>query len=635
MLCHNGRYMRTLASQVSALEGKTVVLQGWVLARRDHGKIMFLDLRDRSGVVQLVGSKSLGDAHPEDVIAVTGLVKKRPEAMVNEKIISGTVEVEIQEISVISKARELPFPIDTDGREVNEEIRVKYRYLDLRRPRMAHNIRLRSKVVNFIRNFLSNRDFVEIETPVLTKTTPEGARDFLVPSRLQPGKFYALPQSPQQYKQLLMVAGFERYFQIARCFRDEDPRRDRAYGEFTQLDMEMSFVTQDDILALTEEMFTTLIRLMFPAKHISQTPWPRLSHREVMEKYGTDKPDLRKDKNDPDELAFSWTVDFPLFNEQKDDDFFYGSGGAKFAPSHHMFTAPHPDDIPLLDTDPLKVRGLQHDLVLNGFEVGGGSIRIHQAEVQAKVFDLIGFSEKQKQEFSHMLTAFSYGVPPHGGIAPGIDRLMMALLGEPSVREVMAFPTSASGGTSVMDAPSNASPEQLVELGISVATMGNTKEGGGKAVYERIVGDIKALKLAFEPYEHEAVRTSEDAAKIRNTPLYEGAKALVLYADEKPVMVVVPGDRKLDMKAFKSQYHIRDLRMATPAQVEEVTGVTIGAVPPFGHIFGIPAYMDAAFKENSHVSFNAGLHTHSIRMSEKDYEKMAKPTIGEFSKTLE
>lgn len=627
--------MRTLASQVSKLEGQTVLLQGWVLARRDHGKIMFLDLRDRSGVVQLVGSKSLGDAHPEDVIAVTGLVKKRPEAMINEKIVSGTVEIEIQEISVISKARELPFPIDTDGREVNEEIRVKYRYLDLRRPRMANNIRLRSKVVNFIRNFLSNRDFVEIETPVLTKTTPEGARDFLVPSRLQPGKFYALPQSPQQYKQLLMVAGFERYFQIARCFRDEDPRRDRAYGEFTQLDMEMSFVSQDDILTLIEEMFTTLIRLMFPTKHISQTPWPRLSHREVMGKYGTDKPDLRKDKNDPDELAFSWTIDFPLFNEQKDDDFFYGSGGAKFAPSHHMFTAPHPDDIPLLDTDPLKVRGLQHDLVLNGFEVGGGSIRIHQAEVQAKVFDLIGFSEKQKQEFSHMLTAFSYGVPPHGGIAPGIDRLMMALLGEPSVREVMAFPTSASGGTSVMDAPSNASPEQLAELGISVAALVDTKQGGGKAVYERIVGDIKALKLAYEPYEHEAVRTSEDAAKIRNTPLHEGAKALVLYADEKPVMVVVPGNRKLDMKAFKSLYHIRDLRMATPAQVEEVTGVTIGAVPPFGHIFGIPAYMDAAFKENSHVSFNAGLHTHSIRMSEKDYEKMAKPTIGEFSKTLE
>jgi len=627
--------MRTLASQVSALEGKTVILQGWVLARRDHGKIMFLDLRDRSGVVQLVGSKSLGDAHPEDVITVTGLVKKRPEAMVNEKIVSVTVQVEIQEITVVSRARELPFPIDTDGREVNEEIRVKYRYLDLRRPRMAHNIRLRSKVVNFIRNFLSNRDFVEIETPVLTKTTPEGARDFLVPSRLQPGKFYALPQSPQQYKQLLMVAGFERYFQIARCFRDEDPRRDRAYGEFTQLDMEMSFVTQEDILTLTEEMFTTLIRLMFPTKHITQTPWPRLSHREVMEKYGTDKPDLRRDKNDPDELAFSWTIDFPLFNEQKDDDFFYGSGGAKFAPSHHMFTSPHPDDIPLLDTDPLKVRGLQHDLVLNGFEVGGGSIRIHQAEVQAKVFDLIGFSEKQKQEFSHMLTAFSYGVPPHGGIAPGIDRLMMALLGEPSVREVMAFPTSASGGTSVMDAPSAASPEQLVELGISVATLVNPKQGGGKAVYERIVGDIKALKLAFEPYEHEAVRTSEDAAKVRNTPLHEGAKALVLFADEKPVMVVVPGDRKLDMKAFKALYHVRDLRMATPAQVEDITGVTIGAVPPFGHMFGIPVYMDAAVGANAHVSFNAGLHTHSIRMNEKDYEKLAKPTIGEFSKALE
>lgn len=460
--------MRTLTIQTVDKVGETVTLMGWVLARRDHGKIMFMDLRDRSGVVQLVGSKSLGDARAEDVVEVTGIVKKRPEAMVNAKVPTGTIEIEVTGLTVISKAHELPFPIDTDGYEINEEIRTKYRYLDLRRPRMAANMRLRSKVIGFIRNFLMNRDFVEFETPILTKTTPEGARDFLVPSRLQPGKFYALPQSPQQYKQLLMVAGFERYFQIARCFRDEDPRKDRAYGEFTQLDMELSFVTQEDILKLTEEMFTTLIKLHFPKKHIAESPWPRLSHKEVMEKYGTDKPDLRRDKNDPDELAFSWTIDFPLFNEQKDDDFFYGSGVAKFAPSHHMFTAPHPDDIGLLSTDPLKVRGLQHDLVLNGFEVGGGSIRIHQAEVQTKVFDLIGFTETQKQEFSHMLTAFTFGVPPHGGIAPGIDRFLMAVLGEPSVREVMAFPTSASGMTSIMEAPSEASPEQLVELGVSI-----------------------------------------------------------------------------------------------------------------------------------------------------------------------
>lgn len=459
---------RTLAVNIGKHIGKEVILQGWVNGRRTHGKIVFLDLRDRSGVVQLVLSKEMTDARPEDVIEVKGIVRTRPEAMVNPKLDTGTVEVEVQSLTVISKAHELPFPIDTDGYEINEEVRTKYRYLDLRRPRMARNIRMRSKVVAFIRNFLIREDFVEIETPILTKTTPEGARDFLVPSRLQLGKFYALPQSPQQYKQLLMVAGFERYFQIARCFRDEDPRKDRAYGEFTQLDLEMSFVTQEDILQLTETLFSSLVKELFPEKHITKTPWPRLSHKDAMEKYGTDKPDLRNDKNDPNELAFSWTLDFPLFTQQSDADFFHGSGKAKFAPSHHMFTAPHPDDIELLDTDPMKVRGLQHDLVLNGFEVGGGSVRIHQKDVQSKVFDLIGFTEKQKDEFSHMLTAFTYGVPPHGGIAPGIDRFMMTVFGEPSVREVMAYPTSASGQISVMDAPSEATPDQLTELGIRV-----------------------------------------------------------------------------------------------------------------------------------------------------------------------
>lgn len=460
--------MRTMISEVVGKVGKVVTLSGWINTRRDHGKIMFLDMRDRTGIVQLVLNKTLADAKPEDCVTVTGIVKKRPEAMVNPKIATGTVEVEVQTITILSSATNLPFPIDTDGYDINEEIRSKYRYLDLRRPRMNRNIRLRSKMIAYIRNYLLNEDFVEIETPILTKTTPEGARDFLVPSRLQPGNFYALPQSPQQYKQLLMVAGFERYFQIARCFRDEDPRKDRAYGEFTQLDIEMSFVTQSDILDITESLFTKLVKELFPKKHISAVPWPRLSHNEVMEKYGTDKPDLRKNKKDPDELAFSWTVDFPLFTEQSKDDFFYGSGNAKFAPSHHMFTSPHPDDIPLLETDPAKVRGLQHDLVCNGYEVGGGSIRIHKKEIQEKVFDLIGFTDKQKREFAHMLTAFAYGVPPHGGIAPGIDRLLMVLFNEPSIREVIAFPASASGKISVMDAPSPVDETQLRDLGLTI-----------------------------------------------------------------------------------------------------------------------------------------------------------------------
>jgi aspartyl-tRNA synthetase len=462
--------MQTLISETVDQVGKTVTLRGWVNTRRDHGKIVFFDLRDRTGLVQMVLSPEIaGDINTEYVIEVEGLVKERPEKLVNPKIPTGKIEVEVNKIKILSKAETLPFPIDTNGYEIEEETRTKYRYLDIRRARMTRNLRVRSQVMLYLRNFLAKEGFVEIETPILTKTTPEGARDFVVPSRLQKGKFYALPQSPQQYKQLLMVAGIERYFQMARCFRDEDPRKDRAYGEFTQLDMEMSFMSQEDILQLIERMFTQMIKDIFPEKHFTTTPWPRIPHKEAIAKYGTDKPDLRKDKNDPNELAFAWTVDFPLFTKQSKEDFFHGSGSAKYAPSHHMFTAPHPDDIPLLETDPGKVRGLQHDLVLNGFEVGGGSIRIHQPEVQTKIFDLIGFSSEQKKQFDHMLTAFKYGVPPHGGIAPGIDRLLMALFAEPSVREVIAFPAAASGATSVMEAPSQASSEQLKELGIKVA----------------------------------------------------------------------------------------------------------------------------------------------------------------------
>lgn len=464
------RMKKTFVSNVIDKIDQEVELYGWVDSIRNHKKVIFVDLRDRSGIVQIVGGEEFKKLSTEDVVCVRGLVKKRPDHMVNPKIPTGIVEIEAKELVVLSKSEAIPLPINTDGYEIDEEIRLKYRYLDLRRSRMLHNLVVRHKAITFIRNFLISRDFIEIETPILTKTTPEGARDFVVPSRLQKGKFYALPQSPQQYKQLLMVAGLERYFQIARCFRDEDPRADRAYGEFTQLDLEMSFVTQEDILSLTEELFTTLVKEIFPEKHITVTPWPRLSHKDVIGQYKSDKPDLRKNKDDKDEMAFAWILDYPLFNEQSEADYFHGSGHAKYAPSHHMFTAPHPEDVSLLDTDPEKVRGQQHDLVLNGFEVGGGSIRIHETMIQQKVFDLIGFSTEQKQQFSHMLEAFSYGVPPHGGIAPGIDRFLMATLGEHSVREIIAFPASSGGKTAVMEAPSVASKEQLAELNIKVTT---------------------------------------------------------------------------------------------------------------------------------------------------------------------
>jgi len=448
--------------------GKKVDLYGWVYSIRAHGKITFLDVRDHTGILQVVVPPD--GIHPtfspEDVVHIRGTVAPRPAHLVNKKIKTGAIEVQAEESEIISHSQTPPFPLETTGYEIGEDIRLEYRYLDLRRQRMQRNILLRSRFVQEIRSYLVKRSFTEIDTPILTKSTPEGARDFIIPSRLQKGKFYALPQSPQQYKQLLMVAGFERYFQIARCFRDEAQRADRAYGEFTQLDMEMSFVEQNDILELVEDMFTTVVKKLFPEKNIAQSPWPRIPHAIALKKYGTDKPDLRKNKKDPNELAFCWTVDFPLFTKQSQDDFFHGSGRATFAPSHHMFTSPHPEDIGLLDTDPLKARGLQHDLVLNGYEIGGGSIRIHKPDIQQKIFDLIGFSEKQKQEFAHMLTAFTYGVPPHGGVAPGIDRALMALLGEPSVREVVPFPTSASGKTAVMSAPGEVTAEQLAELGI-------------------------------------------------------------------------------------------------------------------------------------------------------------------------
>ena len=456
-----------------SLIGKRVTLCGWAHSRRDHGGVIFIDLRDRAGVVQTVFDPDRKEAfaaaesvRTEFVLRVQGQVRARPAGTENPHLRTGKVEVVADSIEILNRAEALPFQLDET--DLSEPVRLTYRYLDLRREFMQKNLRLRHKVAQTLRRFLEDRDFTEIETPMLTKSTPEGARDYLVPSRTHPGHFFALPQSPQLFKQLLMVAGFERYFQIARCFRDEDPRADRAYGEFAQLDLEMSFVAQEDILALAEDLFTKLAAAVFPEKRISQTPWPRLSHREAVKTYGTDKPDLRQNKNDPDELAFTWVLDFPLFKEQETGDFFHGSGAAKFAPSHHMFTAPHPEDMALLDADPAKTRGLQHDMVLNGFEVGGGSIRIHRAEVQEKVFNLIGFDDKQKRQFAHLLEAFSYGVPPHGGIAPGIDRFLMAAIGEPSVREVIAFPASSGGKTAVMDAPSDADPKQLTELGIKL-----------------------------------------------------------------------------------------------------------------------------------------------------------------------
>lgn len=456
-------------SNIDAIKhiNETVKLAGWVFSRRDHGKIIFIDLRDRSGLIQVVFSpqnekvyKEAEKLRPEWVVEIKGKVNKRPEKMKNPNLETGEVEIETQELKILTQAKTVPFPIDNNGYDLDEDLRLKYRYLDLRRERMKKNIILRHKVIKFIRDFMSENSFIEIETPILTKATPEGARDFLVPSRLNQGKFYALPQSPQQYKQLLMVAGFEKYFQIAKCFRDEDLRGDRQ-PEFTQLDIEMSFATQEDILNVMEELFTQMVEKITDKK-LTFKPFKRISYKEAMEKYGSDKPDLRENKNDPNELAFCWVLDWPLFEWNEDEK--------RWDACHHIFTAPKDEDISLLDKDPGKVRSWQHDLVLNGYELAGGSVRIHRPDIQEKILSLVGIKkEEARKKFGHLLEAFEYGVPPHGGIAPGIDRLLMILSGEPNIREVMAFPTTGKGISAVMEAPTEVDEKQLKELGIKLA----------------------------------------------------------------------------------------------------------------------------------------------------------------------
>lgn len=465
---------RTYTIDIPKHENQEVTLMGWVDVRRDHGKLLFIDVRDRTGVAQVVFVAKeeelyaqANELRSEWVIQVTGIVQKRPEGMKNPEIQTGDWEVRATELVIYNTAHTPPFEITSDGYDIGEDNRMKYRYIDLRRPRLQKNILLRHTIIKSIRDFLSNRGFLEIETPILTKSTPEGARDYLVPSRLDKGKFYALPQSPQQYKQLLMVAGVEKYFQIARCFRDEDTRGDRQ-PEFTQLDLEISFVEREDVMRLTEELLIKLVTTLTPEKKIQEAPFPRMTYKEAMDIYGTDRPDLRKDKNDRNLLAFCWVVDFPFFSDEGEPA---SSGEKIWTFTHNPFSQPIPEheDWLMEKKNIGDIITTQYDIVLNGFEVGGGSIRNHKPEALKKVFEIMGFPEKRiKKNFGHMLEALSSGAPPHGGIAWGLDRLIMILRGEKSIREVIAFPKTGEGKDIMMDAPSEVEKKQLDELGIAI-----------------------------------------------------------------------------------------------------------------------------------------------------------------------
>ena len=458
---------RVLNRELNKYIGKSVKLCGWVNSRRDHGKLIFIDLRDRTGLCQVVftpkcESYNLSEKlRPEWVVEIQGKVNKRPEGMINPKLETGKVELKAENLTILSEAKTLPFPIDVSGFEVSEEKRLKYRYLDLRRERMTRNLKIRHKVINFMRDFLTKQEFVEVETPILTKSTPEGARDFLVPSRIGPGQFYALPQSPQQYKQFLMVAGLEKYFQIARCLRDEDPRGDRQ-AEHTQLDIEMSFPSQEEILDLVETLYTKLVKEIFPDKKITKTPFIRMTYKEAMSKHKSDKPDLRKNKKDPNELAFVFITDFPMFE--------YKKGDKKWGAMHHPFTMPQTSDIKEIKKNPKNILAHQYDFVLNGYEIGGGSIRTIDLDILTAVFEVLDHKKEEiKKNFKNYFEAFSYGVPPHGGIANGIDRFLTVALNEPSIREVIAFPKTGDNRDLMMDVPSQVSKEQLKELHIIVS----------------------------------------------------------------------------------------------------------------------------------------------------------------------
>ena len=434
--------------------GKKVKLCGWVDTIRNHGKLTFIDLRDRYGKTQIV-IKEKNELKPEFCVRIFGEVKARKPGTENKDLATGEVEILAEKIEVFTKSKVLPFEISSD--DVGEDVRLKFRYLDLRRGKMQNNLIFRNKVMQAAREFFNQQNFIEIETPLLVKPTPEGARDYIVPSRVNLGKFYALPQSPQLYKQILMISGFDRYFQFARCLRDEDLRADRQ-PEHTQMDLEMSFVEANDVMEFVESLYKYIFKKILS---VDLKPFARLTYNETMKKYGTEKPDLRKNKSDAKEFAFCWVYDFNLFSYDKEEK--------KWVPEHHIFSSPKKEHIELLEKDPSKVKGDLFDIVLNGTELGSGSIRINDPELQERVMKVIGMTkEEARKKFGFLLEAYDYAGPVHGGMGLGFDRLVALMLGTNDIREVIAFPKNKSAQCPMDGSPAEVEEKQLKETHIKI-----------------------------------------------------------------------------------------------------------------------------------------------------------------------
>jgi aspartyl-tRNA synthetase len=732
---------RTLAEKTAALKvGEKVRVSGWASTVRDHGSLIFIDLRDWSGVVQITIDEKHKEAFDtaklvglEYVIEVEGEIVQRAQEVVNKNLTTGQIEIKATSVKILNKSKVLPFPLSDDGRDIDENLRLKYRYIDIRRKRMRDLIQLRDNFLLYTRNWFNSHGFTHVETPLLTVSSPEGARDFLVPSRLYPGKFFALPQAPQQYKQLLMVGGVNKYFQIAPCFRDEDPRADRHSGAFYQIDVECSFIEQQEFFEEMEPYFKDVSEALTDKK-VKEFPFPQIPYLTALDKYGSDKPDLRFDMiitdvtkefhnssmdifktvetakaiivdrefsrseidqwtektkqqgakglawfkvlegkldgslvkffsesdqesilsslksegysvkgsqtifviagekistqkqmgwlrnqmgelmnlKDPKVLAYAWIVDFPMFEwseTEKRWDF-----------CHNPFSMPQGGIEALTTKKPDEIYANQYDIACNGLELSSGSIRNYNPETFIEAFKICGYSEEEtRSKFGHMISAFEFGAPPHGGFAPGVDRLMMVLFDEINIREVYAFPQT-NGQELMTNAPREISADDLKLYNLQFTDKGDE-------VLSKIVTKLEKSEIKYKLVEHKEARTSEEAAEIRGTKLSDGAKALVLHSKEyysKYIMVVIPADKELDISKVEAATG-EQFEIAKAEEVEKWTGLKLGAIPPFGRLLGMEIYLDKSWWSKENAAFNAGRRDRSILIEAADLIKAIEP----------